>query len=143
MTTLPPRFLAFWLLASYSNKKDLEKLDSHEICFGYKIVVVCCRGVLYSAYSKPKQFLSTMFMVWPCNTHFKDDVLWQYLFILKDIFNAVIKSNPQLVFKLPCTWNVQLGDNTRSAVSDVLSHKWNCLRRILLNVWAKTAKINY
>jgi len=35
----------------------------------------------------------------------------------QDIFNAVIKNNPYLVFKLPCTWNVQLGDNTRSAVS--------------------------
>ena len=34
----------------------------------------------------------------------------------QDIFNAVIKSHPDLVHKLPCTWNVQLGDNTRSEV---------------------------
>lgn len=40
----------------------------------------------------------------------------------KDIFNAVIKSHPHLVLKLPCTWNVQLGDNTRSAVSGCICH---------------------
>lgn len=33
----------------------------------------------------------------------------------------MIKSHPHLVFKLPCTWNVQLGDNTRSAVCIDLS----------------------
>lgn len=40
----------------------------------------------------------------------------------KDIFNAVIKSHPHLVLKLPCTWNVQLCDNTRSAVSGCICH---------------------
>jgi len=32
----------------------------------------------------------------------------------QDIFNAVIKQHPYLVYNLPCQWNVQLGDNTRS-----------------------------
>jgi len=32
----------------------------------------------------------------------------------QDIFNAVIKQHPYLVHNLPCQWNVQLGDNTRS-----------------------------
>lgn len=30
----------------------------------------------------------------------------------QDIFNAVIKNNPNLVYRLPCQWNVQLSDNT-------------------------------
>ncbi|KAK2569201.1 Xylosyl- and glucuronyltransferase LARGE1 [Acropora cervicornis] len=45
----------------------------------------------------------------------------------QDIFNAVIKNNPYLVFKLPCTWNVQLGDNTRSAVIH-----WNSPKKLLV-----------
>ena len=32
----------------------------------------------------------------------------------QDIFNAIIKQHPYLVYKLPCQWNVQLSDNTRS-----------------------------
>ena len=32
----------------------------------------------------------------------------------QDIFNAVIKQYPYLVFQLPCQWNVQLSDNTLS-----------------------------
>lgn len=32
----------------------------------------------------------------------------------QDIFNAVIKQNPALVYRLPCFWNVQLSDHTRS-----------------------------
>ncbi|KAM9312623.1 xylosyl- and glucuronyltransferase LARGE1 isoform 3-T3 [Gastrophryne carolinensis] len=32
----------------------------------------------------------------------------------QDIFNAVIKQNPFLVHQLPCFWNVQLSDHTRS-----------------------------
>ncbi|XP_037102564.1 LARGE xylosyl- and glucuronyltransferase 2 isoform X3 [Syngnathus acus] len=32
----------------------------------------------------------------------------------QDIFNAFIKQNPALVYKLPCFWNVQLSDHTRS-----------------------------
>lgn len=35
----------------------------------------------------------------------------------QDIFNAVIKYNPEIVYKLPCHWNVQLGDSTKSEVS--------------------------
>ncbi|KAL0625269.1 LARGE xylosyl- and glucuronyltransferase 1 [Plecturocebus cupreus] len=34
--------------------------------------------------------------------------------ITGDIFNAVIKQNPFLVYQLPCFWNVQLSDHTRS-----------------------------
>ncbi len=32
----------------------------------------------------------------------------------QDIFNAVIKEYPSIVMNLPCLWNVQLSDNTRS-----------------------------
>ena len=32
----------------------------------------------------------------------------------QDVINAVIKQHPYLVYKLPCQWNVQLSDNTRS-----------------------------
>lgn len=32
----------------------------------------------------------------------------------QDILNAIIKNNPQFLFRLPCFWNVQLGDNTLS-----------------------------
>lgn len=32
----------------------------------------------------------------------------------QDIFNAIIKTHPDLVYNLPCQWNVQLSDNTRS-----------------------------
>lgn len=55
----------------------------------------------------------------------------------QDIFNAVIKSNPHLVLKLPCTWNVQLGDNTRSAncykdVSELKVIHWNSPKKQLV-----------
>jgi len=32
----------------------------------------------------------------------------------QDIFNAVITQNPKMLFEIPCQWNVQLSDNTRS-----------------------------
>jgi glycosyltransferase-like protein LARGE len=32
----------------------------------------------------------------------------------QDIFSAIIKQHPYLVYNLPCQWNVQLSDNTRS-----------------------------
>ncbi|XP_065205204.1 xylosyl- and glucuronyltransferase LARGE2s-like [Planococcus citri] len=32
----------------------------------------------------------------------------------QDIFNAIIKEHPDMVMSLPCLWNVQLSDNTRS-----------------------------
>lgn len=32
----------------------------------------------------------------------------------QDVLNAIIRQYPQLVYKLPCQWNVQLSDNTRS-----------------------------
>ncbi|ELT91285.1 hypothetical protein CAPTEDRAFT_168890 [Capitella teleta] len=48
----------------------------------------------------------------------------------QDIFNAVIKQHPMLVYTLPCQWNVQLSDNTRSEqcytdVSDLKIIHWN------------------
>lgn len=39
----------------------------------------------------------------------------------QDIFNAVIKNNPNLAFKLSCVWNVQLSDN--SLVGDKICYK--------------------
>lgn len=33
---------------------------------------------------------------------------------MQDIFNAVITQNPHILFEIPCQWNVQLSDNTRS-----------------------------
>eukprot|EP00095_Tigriopus_kingsejongensis_P005592 snap_masked-scaffold12_size759060-processed-gene-6.2 protein:Tk05592 transcript:snap_masked-scaffold12_size759060-processed-gene-6.2-mRNA-1 annotation:"glycosyltransferase-like protein large2" len=32
----------------------------------------------------------------------------------QDVFNAVVKQNPDLVFKLPCQWNLQFSDNSLS-----------------------------
>ena len=32
------------------------------------------------------------------------------------MFNSVIKTKPDIVFKLPCGWNLQLSDNTRSEI---------------------------
>ncbi|XP_076450091.1 xylosyl- and glucuronyltransferase LARGE1-like [Babylonia areolata] len=48
----------------------------------------------------------------------------------QDIFNTVIKQNPYLVYRLPCQWNVQLSENTRSEqcyseVSDLKIIHWN------------------
>jgi glycosyltransferase-like protein LARGE len=34
----------------------------------------------------------------------------------QDIFNALIKQHPNLVHRLPCQWNLQLSDNTRSEI---------------------------
>lgn len=35
-------------------------------------------------------------------------------FGIQDIINSVLKQHPDLVKTLPCQWNVQLSDNTRS-----------------------------
>ncbi|KAL3842467.1 hypothetical protein ACJMK2_020489 [Sinanodonta woodiana] len=53
----------------------------------------------------------------------------------QDIFNAVIKQHPHLVYHLPCQWNVQLSDNTRSEhcyseVSDLKIIHWNSPSKI-------------
>ncbi|XP_065647225.1 xylosyl- and glucuronyltransferase LARGE2s isoform X2 [Hydra vulgaris] len=32
----------------------------------------------------------------------------------QDVINAALKDNPQIVYKLPCQWNIQLSDNTES-----------------------------
>ncbi|KAM3858910.1 xylosyl- and glucuronyltransferase LARGE1-like [Diretmus argenteus] len=54
---------------------------------------------------------------------------------IKDIFNAVIKQNPFLVHQLPCFWNVQLSDHTRSEkcykdVSDLKVIHWNSPKKL-------------
>lgn len=42
-------------------------------------------------------------------------VSYLYLIVLKqDIFNAVLKEHPYFVYHLPCQWNVQLSDNSKS-----------------------------
>ncbi|KAG8125991.1 hypothetical protein E2320_021286 [Naja naja] len=54
---------------------------------------------------------------------------------LRDIFNAVIKQKPALVYRLPCFWNVQLSDHTRSEqcyteVSDLKVIHWNSPKKL-------------
>lgn len=53
---------------------------------------------------------------------------------VQDIFNAFIKQNPVLVHQLPCFWNVQLSDHTRSEqcyteVSDLKVHTHRSVHR--------------
>ncbi|XP_039767241.1 LARGE xylosyl- and glucuronyltransferase 2 [Ornithorhynchus anatinus] len=53
----------------------------------------------------------------------------------QDIFNAVIKQHPWLVHPLPCSWNVQLSDHTRSEqcyseVSDLKVIHWNSPKKL-------------
>ncbi|KAK3932404.1 LARGE xylosyl- and glucuronyltransferase 2 [Frankliniella fusca] len=53
----------------------------------------------------------------------------------QDIFNAIIKTHPDLVYNLPCQWNVQLSDNTRSEhcyteVTDLKVIHWNSPKKL-------------
>ncbi|XP_030308318.1 LARGE xylosyl- and glucuronyltransferase 2 isoform X2 [Calypte anna] len=53
----------------------------------------------------------------------------------QDIFNVVIKHDPALVYRLPCFWNVQLSDHTRSEqcyteVSDLKVIHWNSPKKL-------------
>lgn len=54
----------------------------------------------------------------------------------QDVFNAVIKSNPNLVYKLPCQFNVQLSDNTLwtkicyKDVQDLKIIHWNSPKKL-------------
>ncbi|KAK6637777.1 Xylosyl- and glucuronyltransferase large2 [Polyplax serrata] len=53
----------------------------------------------------------------------------------QDILNAIIKQYPELVYKLPCQWNVQLSDNTRSElcyteVTDLKVIHWNSPKKL-------------
>ncbi|KAH0620760.1 hypothetical protein JD844_021502 [Phrynosoma platyrhinos] len=55
--------------------------------------------------------------------------------LFQDIFNAVIKQSPTLVYQLPCFWNVQLSDHTRSEqcyteVSDLKVIHWNSPKKL-------------
>ena len=47
----------------------------------------------------------------------------------QDIFNAVITQNPHILYEIPCQWNVQLSDNTRSesCYTEVSDLKVGCL----------------
>ena len=55
-------------------------------------------------------------------------------FCLQDIFNTVLKQHPYLVYRLPCQWNVQLSENTRSeqCYSEVSDLK---VRRRVISRW--------
>ncbi|KAF2358193.1 Glycosyl transferase family 8 [Trinorchestia longiramus] len=53
----------------------------------------------------------------------------------QDIINAIIKDHPEIVYTLPCHWNVQLSDNTRSEfcyleVTDIKAIHWNSPRKL-------------
>ncbi|CAL1265883.1 unnamed protein product [Larinioides sclopetarius] len=53
----------------------------------------------------------------------------------QDIFNAVLKQHPYLIYKLPCQWNVQLSDNTLSEicyteVQDLKVIHWNSPKKL-------------
>ncbi|UXI15086.1 heat shock protein [Sarcoptes scabiei] len=54
----------------------------------------------------------------------------------QDIFNAIIKQYPQIVYKLPCQWNVQLSDNSLSdslcyaEVQDLKIIHWNSPKKL-------------
>lgn len=53
----------------------------------------------------------------------------------QDIFNAVLKQNPHLAYRLSCQWNVQLSDNTRSElcyseVTDLKIIHWNSPKKL-------------
>ena len=47
----------------------------------------------------------------------------------QDIFNAVITQNPHILYEIPCQWNVQLSDNTRSesCYTEVSDLKVSCV----------------
>ncbi|KAM7405622.1 hypothetical protein PAMP_000056 [Pampus punctatissimus] len=48
----------------------------------------------------------------------------------QDIFNAFIKQNPVLVHQLPCFWNVQLSDHTRSEQCYTEVIHWNSPKKL-------------
>ncbi|XP_067143548.1 xylosyl- and glucuronyltransferase LARGE1-like [Centruroides vittatus] len=53
----------------------------------------------------------------------------------QDIFNAVLKQHPYLIYRLPCQWNVQLSDNTLSElcyteVQDLKVIHWNSPKKL-------------
>lgn len=54
----------------------------------------------------------------------------------QDIFNAIIKQHPYLIYRLPCQWNVQLSDNSLSdslcytEVQDLKIIHWNSPKKL-------------
>ncbi len=66
-----------------------------------------------------------------------------FVVFVQDIFNAFIKQNPILVHQLPCFWNVQLSDHTRSEqcyteVSDLKVHTHTHKNHSIINVLLRT-----
>ncbi|XP_037086454.1 LARGE xylosyl- and glucuronyltransferase 1-like [Pollicipes pollicipes] len=62
-------------------------------------------------------------------THFSTQLADQ------DVINAVIKTHPDMVYRLSCQWNVQLSDNTRSErcyteVTDLKVIHWNSPKKL-------------
>lgn len=59
----------------------------------------------------------------------------------QDIFNAVLFQEPHLVYRLPCQYNVQLSDNTRSesCYSEVADLKVTFLN----STWLKIPLTNF
>lgn len=53
----------------------------------------------------------------------------------QDIFNTIIKERPELLYPMPCQWNVQLSDNTRSELcyAEVVELKVCTLATIMIN----------
>ncbi|CAC5385785.1 LARGE [Mytilus coruscus] len=57
----------------------------------------------------------------------------------QDIFNTVLKLHPYLLYQLPCQWNVQLSDNTRSEqcyseISDLKIIHWNSPKKLKVKI---------
>ncbi|XP_014666068.1 PREDICTED: glycosyltransferase-like protein LARGE1, partial [Priapulus caudatus] len=55
----------------------------------------------------------------------------------QDIFNTVLKEHPYLLHNLPCAWNIQLSENTRSElcyseVSDLKIIHWNAPQKLIV-----------
>ena len=67
-----------------------------------------------------------------------------YIFVFQDIFNAVLKQNPQLVYRLPCNWNVQLSEHTRSeqCYSEVADLKVSTPHENILSYLISTSEVN-
>ena len=55
----------------------------------------------------------------------------------QDVINAALKDNPDIVYRLPCEWNIQLSDNANSAMcyTDLMDLRiihWNSPKKLLV-----------
>lgn len=53
----------------------------------------------------------------------------------QDVINAALKDNPDIVYRLPCEWNIQLSDNANSAMcyTDLMDLRiihWNSPKKL-------------